>query len=296
MSVDNLERWPVYPPESWGWQTMERFFLDTARLAGYLELRCPAGKEAPADVREIFAAQSGPAKYSLLLPCRKIGAAVLGTSSLTAAAELMALAGDFLGGMGAAGAKLNISGSPEALAALRVRLDRLDLAYDTETGEGLSFSLETGSETLGRGGSLDGGFWIELEPAAVLRFLREQGVELPQPDAPVLYLSPAGDEWEPDALAIAEDLRTDGFSVLADWSGAGPAEGLSRAEAAGARFYAVVDAASVSEGKLAVRSLEDGRTSRVELGDGLTRFFYDQELSELSGVLEGFPFQDGAEE
>ena len=265
MSVDNLERRPVYPPESWGWQTMERFFLDTARLAGYLELRCPAGKEAPADVREIFAAQSGPAKYSLLLPCRKIGAAVLGTSSLTAAAELMALAGDFLGGMGAAGAKLNISGSPEALAALRVRLDRLDLAYDTETG-------------------------------AVLRFLREQGVELPQPDAPVLYLTPAGDEWEPDALAIAEDLRTDGFSVLADWSGAGPAEGLSRAEAAGARFYAVVDAASVSEGKLAVRSLEDGRTSRVELGDGLTRFFYDQELSELSGVLEGFPFQDGAEE
>ena len=99
-----------------------------------------------------------------------------------------------------------------------------------------------------------------------------------------------------NALAIAEDLRTDGFSVLADWSGAGPAEGLSRAEAAGARFYAVVDAASVSEGKLAVRSLEDGRTSRVELGDGLTRFFYDQELSELSGVLEGFPFQDGAEE
>ena len=87
MSVDNLERRPVYPPESWGWQTMERFFLDTARLAGYLELRCPAGKEAPADVREIFAAQSGPAKYSLLFPCRKIGAAVLGTSSLTAAAE-----------------------------------------------------------------------------------------------------------------------------------------------------------------------------------------------------------------
>ena len=56
----------IRPPESAGWQSAERFFLDTARLAGYEEVRFPAGEKPD------FAGFE-PAKYSYVLPSKGMG-------------------------------------------------------------------------------------------------------------------------------------------------------------------------------------------------------------------------------
>lgn len=271
----------IRPPESAGWQSAERFFLDTARLAGYEEVRFPAGEKPD------FAGFE-PAKYSYVLPSKGMGAAI-GVGSPAAAAELAAIAGDFLGFLGLQAVSLVISGPADQMERMGAALTALQLDFAHEEGEAFALRLTVGEQQVGQGGSLEpAGFWMELDTGMVLKAVNEQGASLPKADPLMLFLCPAGPEGELAALSAAEELRSEGFSAEVDWSGCTPEEGLAKARQKGARFFSALD--GTEGGTISILSLEDGTCTPVPLGDGLTRFFYDSELSELSGALDGIPF------
>ena len=272
----------IRPPESAGWQSAERFFLDTARLAGYEEVRFPAGEKPD------FAGFE-PAKYSYVLPSKGMGAAAVGVGSPAAAAELAAIAGDFLGFLGLQAVSLVISGPADQMERMGAALTALQLDFAHEEGEAFALRLTVGERQVGKGGSLEpAGFWMELDTGMVLKAVNEQGASLPKADPLMLFLCPAGPEGELAALSAAEELRSEGFSAEVDWSGCTPEEGLAKARQKGARFFSALD--GTEDGTISILSLEDGTSASVALGDGLTRFFYDSELSELSGALDGIPF------
>lgn len=272
----------IRPPESAGWQSAERFFLDTARLAGYEEVRFPAGEKPD------FAGFE-PAKYSYVLPSHRMGAAAVGASSPAAAAELAAMAGNFLGFLGLQAVSLVISGPADQIERMGAALTALQLDFAHEEGEAFALRLTVGERQVGKGGSLEpAGFWMELDTGMVLKAVNEQGASLPKADPLMLFLCPAGPEGELAALSAAEELRSEGFSAEVDWSGCTPEEGLAKARQKGARFFSALD--GTEDGTISILSLEDGTSASVALGDGLTRFFYDSELSELSGALDGIPF------
>lgn len=272
----------IRPPESAGWQSAERFFLDTARLAGYEEVRFPAGEKPD------FAGFE-PAKYSYVLPSKGMGAAAVGVGSPAAAAELAAIAGDFLGFLGLQAVSLVISGPADQMERMGAALTALQLDFTHEEGAAFAFRLAIGEQQVGQGGSLEpAGFWMELDTGMVLKAVNEQGASLPKADPLMLFLCPAGPEGELAALSAAEELRSEGFSAEVDWSGCTPEEGLAKARQKGARFFSALD--GTEGGTISILSLEDGTCTPVPLGDGLTRFFYDSELSELSGALDGIPF------
>lgn len=271
----------IRPPESAGWQSAERFFLDTARLAGYEEVRFPAGEKPD------FAGFE-PAKYSYVLPSKGMGAAI-GVGSPAAAAELAAMAGNFLGFLGLQAVSLVISGPADQMERMGAALTALQLDFTHEEGAAFAFRLAIGEQQVGQGGSLEpAGFWMELDTGMVLKAVNEQGASLPKADPLMLFLCPAGPEGELAALSAAEELRSEGFSAEVDWSGCTPEEGLAKARQKGARFFSALD--GTEGGTISILSLEDGTCTPVPLGDGLTRFFYDSELSELSGALDGIPF------
>ena len=283
MNMERTGGFVIRPPESAGWQSAERFFLDTARLAGYEEVRFPAGEKP--DFAELE-----PAKYSYVMPSHRMGAAAVGVGSPAAAAELAAMAGDFLGFLGLQEVSLVIFGPEKLIGRLGDVLSALQLEYTAMDGDDFSFCLAAGPREIGWGGSLEpSGFWMELDTGMVLEAVKEQGASLPKADPLMLYLCPAGPEGELAALSIAEELRSEGFSAEADWSGCAPEEGISKARQKGARYFCAVDG-TAADGKISILSLEDGTSASVALGDGLTRFFYDSELSELSGALDGVPF------
>ena len=272
----------IRPPESAGWQSAERFFLDTARLAGYEEVRFPAGEKPD------FAGFE-PAKYSYVLPSKGMGAAAVGVGSPAAAAELAAMAGNFLGFLGLQAVSLVISGPADQMERMGAALTALQLDFAHEEGEAFALRLAIGEQQVGQGGSLEpAGFWMELDTGMVLKAVNEQGASLPKADPLMLFLCPAGPEGELAALSAAEELRSEGFSAEVDWSGCTPEEGLAKARQKGARFFSALD--GTEGGTISILSLEDGTCTPVPLGDGLTRFFYDSELSELSGALDGIPF------
>ena len=271
----------IRPPESAGWQSAERFFLDTARLAGYEEVRFPAGEKPD------FAGFE-PAKYSYVLPSKGMGAAI-GVGSPAAAGELAAMAGNFLGFLGLQAVSLVISGPADQMERMGAALTALQLDFTHEEGAAFAFRLAIGEQQVGQGGSLEpAGFWMELDTGMVLKAVNEQGASLPKADPLMLFLCPAGPEGELAALSAAEELRSEGFSAEVDWSGCTPEEGLAKARQKGARFFSALD--GTEGGTISILSLEDGTCTPVPLGDGLTRFFYDSELSELSGALDGIPF------
>ena len=272
----------IRPPESAGWQSAERFFLDTARLAGYEEVRFPAGEKPD------FAGFE-PAKYSYVLPSKGMGAAAVGDGSPAAAAELAAIAGDFLGCLGLQAVSLVIFGPADQMERMGAALTALQLDFAHEEGEAFALRLTVGEQQVGQGGSLEpAGFWMELDTGMVLKAVNEQGASLPKADPLMLFLCPAGPEGELAALSAAEELRSEGFSAEVDWSGCTPEEGLAKARQKGARFFSALD--GTEGGTISILSLVDGTCTPVPLGDGLTRFFYDSELSELSGALDGIPF------
>ena len=168
-------------------------------------------------------------------------------------------------------------------------LTALQLDFAHEEGEAFALRLTVGEQQVGQGGSLEpAGFWMELDTGMVLKAVNEQGASLPKADPLMLFLCPAGPEGELAALSAAEELRSEGFSAEVDWSGCTPEEGLAKARQKGARFFSALD--GTEGGTISILSLEDGTCTPVPLGDGLTRFFYDSELSELSGALDGIPF------
>lgn len=285
----------LFPPASYQRQMVERFFLDTARLAGYESICCPDEWSSLKTLESPIA--ENPGKYSVLNTAGSMGLLAGGIANPAAAAELAAVVGDFLGILGFQDVSLTWIGPQELTKQACEMFHALQLDCEIQEGNEFSFRLAAGELEIGRGGCLEPvGYWVELSVQALLKAAKAQGVSLPQPDQLMLYLVPADDAGQKVALAVAEELRSEGFSAEIDWTGISPEQGLSKAEEKGARYFAAVNQENWEQQDIVIRCLADAGCFHLELGDSLTRFFYDSELSELSDALDGDSFSFGMQE
>lgn len=295
MTQNGCDEKILFPPAGYQRQMVERFFLDTVRLAGYEEIRSVNGTDSLEILRE--RAGTRPGKYSCLDSSGRMCLMAAGLENPAVAAELAAAAGDFLGILGIQGVSLIWTGPEKLTNQAKEMLRALQLDCETEEGESFSFRLTAEEVEIGRGGCLEpSGYWAELNAGAILEAAENQGVSMPQPDPLMLYILPVDDAGQKAALAAAEELRSEGFSAEIDWTGVSEKEGLVKAGQKGARYFAAVGKENWAEQDITIRCLEDDSCFHLEMGDSLTRFFYDSELSELSDALDGNPFSFGMQE
>lgn len=207
----------------------------------------------------------------------------------------------------------------EHFEGLKKRLDtmRVDYKVNPRIVRGLDYYTRTVFEfvsgdigaqsTICGGGRYDGllaslggpaqpGIGFAMGVERLLMVLEAQKVELPKPDPCTLYIAPMGEEAAVQALAIVSDLRNEGFAAESDLVGRSLKAQMKYADKIGARYTMVLGDEELASGKAVVKNMQTGETSQVTLGDELTRFFYDSELSDLNDALGGIPFSLGDEE
>ena len=61
---------------------------------------------------------------------------------------------------------------------------------------------------------------------------------------------------------------------------------MKYADKIGAKYSMVIGDNELAEGRAKVKNMSTGETADLDLNGDLSKFFYDQELSELAGALE----------
>lgn len=170
----------LFPPASYQRQMVERFFVDTAKLAGYETIRFPDKWSSLETLGSQIA--ENPGKYSVLNTSGSMGLLAGGIKNPAVAVELAAIVGDFLGILGFEDVSLAWIGPEELTKQACEMFHALQLDCEVQEGNEFSFRLAVGELEIGRGGSLEpAGYWGELSVQALLEAAKAQGVSLPQP-------------------------------------------------------------------------------------------------------------------
>lgn len=281
------------------WRAAESAFLNAAGLCGFRELRAPssAGPDALRKAAEQAALPDAglPLKLCGLIDApegRLFCAELIGPPYPAAAAELISLAGDFLALLNLPDIQLELAPGGES-DGLTARLEAMNLAWQENPAlPPDSFSLLCGGETLCAGGRREGqwaGAGFAVDGEKLLAALAARGIALPGPEPCALYIAADGEEAEIAAMAMAADLRGEGFAAESGLMGLPVSEQLACAERIGARFTMVLDADCLAAGRAEIRDTATGETFETAFGEALSRFFYDRQILELTGALEGLP-------
>lgn len=170
-------------------------------------------------------------------------------------------------------------------------LDAMGVKYTIDSGivRGLDYYTKTvfeiisGDFTVCGGGRYDGlveelggkstpavGFGLGIE--RLLLRLEENGVEIPKPDAVMLYIAPMGDTAVSAAQKLAYDLRKAGVSVDTDHLGRGLRASMKYADKLGAQNTLVLGDNEIETGKAKIKNMATGEETEVSL-DGIAKFF-----------------------
>jgi histidyl-tRNA synthetase len=102
------------------------------------------------------------------------------------------------------------------------------------------------------------GFGTGME--RIIQTLINQGVDLPQPNAPALFIIPLGDEAKEKVLLIAQELRNKGVPTLVELSGKKLNKAMQLANASKARYTAVVGDDEIRSGNIKLKNMATGDT------------------------------------
>lgn len=277
----------------------ENAFLNAAGLCGFRELRLPP-QSGPETLRKSAEDSGLPAAGLPLKLCSLVDAPegrifcaeLIGPPYPAAAAELISLAGDFFALLSLADPRLKLSAGGDS-PQLCAWLAKLELAWEEDPAlPPDSFSLLCGGEALCAGGRREGkwgGAGFAVDGEKLLAALVAQGIALPGPDPCTLYIAADGKKAEIAAMAMAASLRGEGFAAESGLMGLPVSEQLACAERIGARFTMVLDAGCLAAGRAQIRDAATGETAETGFGEELSRFFYDRQILELTGALEGLP-------
>lgn len=193
----------------------------------------------------------------------------------------------------------------EHFEGLKKRLDALGIAYTVNPRivRGLDYYTKTVFEfvsgdigaqsTVCGGGRYDGlikslggadqpGIGYAMGIERLLMVLEAQGIQIPKPSPCDLYIASMGENASVFAMKLASDLRNEGFAAESDLIGRSLKAQMKYADKIGAKYSMVIGDDELAAGKAKVKNMATGETHELDLNGDLSKFFYDQELAELS--------------
>lgn len=193
----------------------------------------------------------------------------------------------------------------EHFEGLKKRLDALGIAYTVNPRivRGLDYYTKTVFEfvsgdigaqsTVCGGGRYDGlikslggadqpGIGYAMGIERLLMVLEAQGIQIPKPSPCDLYIASMGENASVFAMKLASDLRSEGFAAESDLIGRSLKAQMKYADKIDAKYSMVIGDDELTAGKAKVKNMATGETHELDLNGDLSKFFYDQELAELS--------------
>lgn len=193
----------------------------------------------------------------------------------------------------------------EHFEGLKKRLDALGIAYTVNPRivRGLDYYTKTVFEfvsgdigaqsTVCGGGRYDGlikslggadqpGIGYAMGIERLLMVLEAQGIQIPKPSPCDLYIASMGENASVFAMKLASDLRNEGFAAESDLIGRSLKAQMKYADKIDAKYSMVIGDDELAAGKAKVKNMATGETHELNLNGDLSKFFYDQELAELS--------------
>ncbi len=193
----------------------------------------------------------------------------------------------------------------EHFEGLKKRLDALGIAYTVNPRivRGLDYYTKTVFEfvsgdigaqsTVCGGGRYDGlikslggadqpGIGYAMGIERLLMVLEAQGIQIPKPSPCDLYIASMGENASVFAMKLASDLRNEGFAAESDLIGRSLKAQMKYADKIDAKYSMVIADDELAAGKAKVKNMATGETHELDLNGDLSKFFYDQELAELS--------------
>lgn len=193
----------------------------------------------------------------------------------------------------------------EHFEGLKKRLDALGIAYTVNPRivRGLDYYTKTVFEfvsgdigaqsTVCGGGRYDGlikslggadqpGIGYAMGIERLLMVLEAQGIQIPKPSPCDLYIASMGENASVFAMKLASDLRNEGFAAESDLIGRSLKAQMKYADKIDAKYSMVIGDDELTAGKAKVKNMATGETHELDLNGDLSKFFYDQELAELS--------------
>lgn len=193
----------------------------------------------------------------------------------------------------------------EHFEGLKKRLDALGIAYTVNPRivRGLDYYTKTVFEfvsgdigaqsTVCGGGRYDGlikslggadqpGIGYAMGIERLLMVLEAQGIQIPKPSPCDLYIASMGENASVFAMKLASDLRNEGFAAESDLIGRSLKAQMKYADKIDAKYSMVIGDDELAAGKAKVKNMATGETHALDLNGDLSKFFYDQELAELS--------------
>lgn len=193
----------------------------------------------------------------------------------------------------------------EHFEGLKKRLDALGIAYTVNPRivRGLDYYTKTVFEfvsgdigaqsTVCGGGRYDGlikslggadqpGIGYAMGIERLLMVLEAQGIQIPKPSPCDLYIASMGENASVFAMKLASDLRNEGFAAESDLIGRSLKAQMKYADKIDAKYSMVIGDDELAAGKAKVKNMATGETHELALNGDLSKFFYDQELAELS--------------
>lgn len=193
----------------------------------------------------------------------------------------------------------------EHFEGLKKRLDALEIAYTVNPRivRGLDYYTKTVFEfvsgdigaqsTVCGGGRYDGlikslggadqpGIGYAMGIERLLMVLEAQGIQIPKSSPCDLYIASMGENASVFAMKLASDLRNEGFAAESDLIGRSLKAQMKYADKIDAKYSMVIGDDELAAGKAKVKNMATGETHELDLNGDLSKFFYDQELAELS--------------
>lgn len=115
------------------------------------------------------------------------------------------------------------------------------------------------------------GFAIGLE--RLLMVMEAQGIEIPAPDKPVLYIAALGKEAEVTAFKTVKALREAGLEAQFDIVGRGLKAQMKYADKIGAKFTLVLGDNEIEEQKAQLKNMETSEKTEIRLGENFMQDF-----------------------
>jgi histidyl-tRNA synthetase len=102
------------------------------------------------------------------------------------------------------------------------------------------------------------GFGTGIE--RIIQTMINQDVELPQSEAPSLFLIPLGEKAKEQVLVQAQNLRNCGIATLVDLSGKKLNKAMQLANSSGAHYTAVIGDDEIQSGRLKLKNMKTGES------------------------------------
>lgn len=102
------------------------------------------------------------------------------------------------------------------------------------------------------------GFGTGIE--RILQTMINQGIELPQPNNPMLFIIPLGEKAKEQALAMAQELRHKGIPTLVELTGKKLNKAMNLANSSGAQYTVVIGDDEITTGRLKLKNMKTGES------------------------------------